>query len=67
MANERGTAQTLKEVWSWNLCLQGVVRLGSPVQDGHGVTNLLSSRRSLEWAAIEGDSPVGERDEGSGR
>ena len=35
-------------------------------QGGHGVTNLLSSQMSLERATIDGDSPVGERDEGSG-
>ena len=32
------------------------------VQDRRRVTNLAPSRRSLERATIEGDSPVGERD-----
>ena len=31
-----------------------------------GVTNLISSRRILGRTAIEGDSPVGERDETPG-
>ena len=33
---------------------------------GHGplgeLQNLLSSRRRLEWPAVEGESPVGERE-----
>ena len=60
MANERGSAQTLEEDWSWSLSLQGVERHSSLIQVRHRVRNLDSSRKSLERATQEGDSPVGE-------
>ena len=60
-ASERGTAQTI-QVQAGRRCLGGVVgRCSSRLPPIRGVTNHQPSRRSLERAAIEGDSPVSER------
>src|SRR5436190_4916917 len=60
-ASERGTAQT-GQVQACRRCLVGVVgRCSSRLQTTRGVRNYQPSRRLLEQAAIEGESPVGKR------
>ena len=60
-ASERGTAQTI-QVQAGRRCLGGVVgRCSSRLQTTRGVTNHQPSRRLLERAAIEGESPVSKR------
>ena len=61
MANERGRAQTsVVERLHWGCKAQ---EGGSDIRDG--VTKFHLSRRSLEGATKEGDSPVGEKIETS--
>src|SRR5437016_2567439 len=60
-ASERGTAQT-GQVQACRRCLVGVVgHCSRGLQSSRRVTNHQPSRRSLERAATEGDSPVGKR------
>ena len=60
-ASERGTAQTI-QVQAGRRCLGGVVgRCSSRLPPIRGVTNHQPSRRPLERAAREGESPVSER------
>ena len=60
VANERGTAQTLLTQWLRGLCQRGVVRHGvEGLEPFREVTNHNLSRRSLERATIDGESPVG--------
>ena len=60
-ASESGTAQTI-QVQAGRRCLGGVVgRCSSRLPPVRGVTNHQPSRRSLERAAIAGESPVSEK------
>ena len=61
-ASESGTSPNRKGVIARRRCLSGVAGRGVVrLRPDRRVTNHQPSRRSLEWAAIEGESPVSER------
>ena len=65
-ASEHGTSPNREGAIAHKRCLTGVVgRCAIRLWSGRGVTNYLSSQMCLERPAIEGESPVGERQDSS--